>query len=171
MPINSSRSMKRTLKHLGVNDVNSGIVLMARLITDHKKLEMVLAGEEPQMRQAVYDALRPHLSFVPKPLDVYGADAAQRAERERLPIAGENGVVRDFSPATDLASVESLLTAIIAKRTLTLVCGKCLFEQKYHAMEHETPTAVVRRARQAGWVYDYKAAPVVEICPGCANKP
>jgi hypothetical protein len=160
------------LAELGVTSVNDGIIAMARLITDHRKLEFVLAGESPEMKQAVYEAVRPHLSFEARPLDTYIAKAGERAEREQLPSLNEKGEIVPFRSARDQRTIDyanELLAAQVAKRRLTLTCGECGIQHHFYAMEGETPSATVRRARMSGWVYDYKADPVRELCPECSE--
>src|ERR1019366_1880367 len=124
-----------------------------------------------QDRADFYEQVRPHLKFAPEPLDVYVARAGQRAEREQLPIRDEAGQMHSFQvPKIGVDRVaEEAMAKSIAARTLTLVCQKCFYAKNFYALESETPTATIRRAREEGWVYDYKSEPVREICPRCAN--
>lgn len=169
-----SKFFTKTLRKHGLpGDIPSAVAAMANMIRNHEHLASILSGEPPELRRDTYEAVRPHLRFEAKPLHEYDTDARQKAEREQLPYLAADGSLIPFVPASDAESInrhaeESMMKAL-AKSTLTLVCAKCLLEEKFYALESETPTAVVRRARITGWRYDFKADPVVEICPGCVN--
>lgn len=169
---NEEAFLQRSLKKFGLNtDINQAIAQMGRLVRDHKHFERLLTEAGPELRQELYDSLRPHLKFVAKPLDVYVADAGKMAEREQLPTIGPDGMLHEFQPARDArsieADVEDMLASALAKRTLVVTCAKCTRQQTFFGVGDETPVAVVLKARKAGWIYDYKADPPVEICPAC----
>lgn len=169
---NEADFLKKTLKHYGLDtDFGKAIGALGKLVRDHRHFERLITECEPEMRQELYDSLRPHLKFSAKPLDVYIADAQQRAEREQLPVLMENGHLRAFTPARDVSSsvkdAENAIAKALAARTLTLVCSKCTQEAKYYAVGEETNLDVILKARRDGWIYDYRARPPVEICPQC----
>lgn len=152
-------------------DFGDAIAQLAHTIRDHKHFETVLTGSGPKERQELYDAVVPHLRFTPKALDQYVADAGQMAERQQLPVQDEKGNLHPFKAATDASSArkyaEDVLLAAMAKRTLTLTCSKCLREEQFYQIGAETEVDTILKARRAGWIYDYKADPAVEICPVC----
>jgi len=173
MPIDLGQNQKtkafvdRQLRRFGVHSINDAIAALARTIRDHKHLETFLTSIDSQQdRQDVYESIRPHLRFTPKPLDVYVASAGQMAEREQLPILGEDGKLHAFKPAQDVRSqAQETLDRYMAEKTLTLTCYKCLAEDTFYALNDETKVDVTIRARKAGWVYDI--AKDKEICPKC----
>jgi hypothetical protein len=159
MPLSDEKSI-RTLE------------ILAPTIKDHRQFESKLASAPPELRRIIYETCRPYLSFEAKPLDWYIMKSCQRAEQEQLPLTDGGSVVRDFQPAQDASTIRranEVLAQTIAKRTLTLTCGNCLLEHQFYALDGETPNATIRRARECGWVYDYKADPVRELCPECAK--
>lgn len=164
--------LKRTLRRFGLaTDFGKAIAMMGGMVRDHRHFETLLTEAGPEIRQELYDSLRPSLKFTAKPLDVYVSDAKQRAEKEQLPVLGPEGQLLPFKPARDASSAfkdaENAIAASLAKRTLTLTCSKCTRQESFYAVGEETPVAVIMKARQAGWIYDYMAETPVEICPDC----
>jgi len=159
--------VERQLRRFGIGSISDAIIALAKTIRDHKHLETFLTSiESAADRQEVYDSIRPHLRFQAKPLDVYVASAGQMAEREQLPILGEDGRLHAFKPASDVRSqAQETLDRYMAEKSLTLTCYKCLFEESFYALNDETKVDVTIRARKAGWVYDI--AKDKEICPKC----
>lgn len=162
----------KLLKRCGLpTDLGAAIAALAGTIRDHKHFENLLTSVSAADRQDMYDAIKPHLRFRAKPLDVYIAGVGQRAEREQWPTVAPDGSLKAFKPALDVASikkdVENMIAAQMAKRTLTLFCTKCTAQESFHAIGEETRVAVVMRARKAGWIYDYTVDPGREICPKC----
>jgi hypothetical protein len=161
----------KMLKKLGLpTSLGDAIAHLARTIRDHKHLERIITEAEPSERQMLYDTIKPNLRFQPWPLDKYIASAGQMAEREQLPILGEDGKLHPFQPASDVKTLEKhaedVLARSLAKRTLTLVCHKCLEEGQFHQLGEETRVSVIIRARKAGWKYDPLRE--TETCPKCA---
>lgn len=158
----------RLLKKFGLpSDLGAAIAALAHTLRDHKHLEQLLTSIDPAERQEVYDSIAPHLRFKAKPLDVYVANAGQRAEREQWPVLDEHGNLQAFRPAADVSSIEKAVAADLASRALTLECAKCTRMETFPAVGMETPADVILKARKAGWIYDYLATPPREICPHC----
>jgi hypothetical protein len=157
----------RQLRRFGVGSINDAISALAKTIRDHKHLETFLTSiDSLGDRQEVYDSIRPHLRFEPWPLDRYNASANRMAEREQLPILGEDGHLHPFRPAQDVRSqAQETLDKYLAEKSLTLTCYKCLAEESFYALNDETKVDVTIRARRAGWIYDI--ANDKEICPKC----
>ena len=165
--------IKKLFNRLGIKaTVHEAIGYLAATIRDHAHLTSLLVDTEPSMRQELYDSVRPNLKFRPKPLDVYMAEAAQRAEREQLPILDANGNLQPFKPASDgdtlMKEAEDLLLKELATRTLTLKCARCTAEETFVGLDGETRVAVILKARKKGWIYN----PVRqdETCPACAQR-
>ena len=80
-------------------DAPSGLMeALGRQVVDHEHFRSLLIRCEPRERASMYTSLKPHLRFVPKPLDVYIAEAGQLAEAKQLPIL-EDGKLRPYQPA------------------------------------------------------------------------
>lgn len=164
--------LKASLKRMGLEpDIAKAIAQMGRLVRDHKHFERLLTEVDGEIRQELYESLRPHLKFEAKPLDWYVSQAGQRAEREQWPTLGENGHLQAFKPAADVSSTikdaENAIARSLAERTLTLVCGKCTRTGIFYAVGEETNVDVILKARRDGWIYDFKHEPPREICPEC----
>jgi hypothetical protein len=169
---NAAAFLKKTLKNAGLSaDFGQAIAAMGRLVRDHRHLERLLTEAGPEIRQELYDALRPNLRFSAHPLDWYVAQAQQRAEREQLPTLDAEGALHPFKPARDVSSAvkeaQDAIAKALAERTLTLTCGKCTRKGVFYAVGKETNVDVILKARKEGWVYDYKHEPPREICPDC----
>ena len=169
---NEAAFVKKALRKFGlVDDFSKAIGVMGKMVRDHRHFETLITEAPPELRQEVYDSLRPHLRFAAKPLDVYIADAKLRAEREQLPTLAEDGTLQAFRPARDVSTTvkeaQDAIDAAAAKRILTVVCAKCRREDQFFQLFGETAVDVILKARRVGWIYDYKADPPVEICPDC----
>jgi hypothetical protein len=131
------------------------------LVQDHAHLRRMLIKCEPSERHTMYESLRPHLSFEPKPLDVYisegGADAAAR----QLPTIGPDGQLHGYS-------VPEIITGIaeeaIAKVHLTVTCKKCTRTVTFCGTRKAD---AVQKARFEGWTYNELNATGYEVCPSC----
>ena len=164
--------MKGTLRRNGItDDIAQAVGLLASTIKDDAALSRLLGEIPVEEKREVYEAVKPHLSFKPKPLDVYVAEAGQRAEVDQLPVLDVWGNIVPFTPARDASSAvkdaENALAAAIAESTLILRCAKCTQVEKFYGVGCETKVDVILKARRAGWIYDYLADPPVEICPKC----
>jgi hypothetical protein len=137
------------------------LMRLAPKIRDHKDLETKLTSAPPHLREIIYEAVRPFLTFKARPLDRYIVSAKQMAERERLPTLDAAGNFHEFR------ALEVALAKEVAVNTLTLVCAKCTRKKEFYAVGNETNVDVILKARTQGWVYDYTAQPAVEICPEC----
>ena len=172
MPIDLGQNQKsrafveRQLRRFGIGSINDAIAALAKTIRDHKHLETFLTSIESLAdRQEVYDSIRPHLRFEPWPLDRYVASANRMAEREQLPILGEDGQLHPFRPAQDVKTVENVLAAAIAKRKLTLTCVRCNKLEEFFQVGEETQVDVRKKALKAGWLLFPE-----EKCPKCFDK-
>ena len=164
--------LKKALNKFGISlSINDAIAALAGTIRDDAHFQRLIAEADPKIRQEFYDSVQPHLKFRAKPLDVYVADAQQKAEREKLPLIGENGQLLPFRPARDVATgikdAEEAIARGLAERRLTLTCSKCLAEETFYKVGDETQVGVMIKVRRAGWVYDPERE--TETCPKCAG--
>ncbi len=159
-------AMGALLRRRGLpSDLSEAVKMLARtVIRDHKHLQTILTTCDPADRRDFYEALRPHLPFIAKPLDVYIAEAGQMADREKLPVLDENGNLLEFRPTQDIRSAEKAVARALASKILTLTCSKCLAEEEFPQIGLETAVAVRIKALKAGWVL----VPEV-VCPACVR--
>ena len=82
------RQIDRILNNVGLPGLEnpSGMFeALAKRIDGHEHLRNCLLKCEPAERVHMYEALRPHLRFQPKSLDIYISEAARIAEAKQLP--------------------------------------------------------------------------------------
>lgn len=67
------RKLDNTLMQMGLARLNDPALLpqLGFLVQGHKHLGELLRACQPEQRNEMYEALRPHLGFKPKPLDHY----------------------------------------------------------------------------------------------------
>src|ERR1700719_3754797 len=89
-PISSKERQKinHELKRVGFGGLDDPTIFaqIATLYRTHDAFRGLLMSTHPEQRRIAYDSLRPHLSFVPKPLDVYERETKERAEREQWDV-------------------------------------------------------------------------------------
>jgi hypothetical protein len=153
----------RQLRRFGIGSINDAIAALAGTIRDHKHLETFLTSIDSLTdRQEVYDSIRSHLRFEAWPLDRYVAAANSMAEREQLPVLGEDGHLHPFKPAQDVKTVEKMIASIVADRQLTLMCSKCTTQDTFYQIGLETSVDMRIKALKDGWILVPK-----ELCPKC----
>src|SRR5215813_10177123 len=132
-------AINRMLQSHGLGQLEDRAGLMAQLgflVQDHEHLRSLLVRCEPENRSAMYDSLRPHLGFTPKPLDVYIAESAERAASLDLPTIDEAGNV-NFRPTLtyevggDLAAAQAAVNEAFAKHHLMVTCGSCMKQETF----------------------------------------
>jgi len=133
------------------------------LIEGHDQFRRALVKCEPGERRNMYEALRPHLGFEPKPLDVYIAEAGAEAEAQQLPTIDAEGKLHAYRTA-DLQTIERVMDECLSEFTLTVTCRKCTKEAVFRGHSHRD---VVFKLRSAGWTWDELRGDGIEICPDC----
>jgi hypothetical protein len=146
------------LKKLGLGGLEDRNLMqqLAFFMTNHSVFRSLLMSTKPDQRRNAYEALRPHLSFAPKPLEVYEMEGRQKAEREQLP--GYNAATGEIIPfktgevgdrLEELAQDAIRETAFVkGGGFLTLVCRKCTLEQSWRA---KTRKQGDKDAMRDGW--------------------
>lgn len=134
------------------------------LVEGHDHFRQLLNRCDPEHRRDMYEALKPHLRFEAKPLDVYISELGQIAEREQLPTIGPDGLFQPFHVAEIRTDLERAVDQAIAKWTLTVVCRKCTREAEFYGARKAD---CVQAARDAGWVLQIIGDTKFEICPEC----
>ena len=133
------------------------------LIEGHDQFRRALIKCEPGERRNMYEALRPHLGFEPRPLDVYLAEAGAKAEAQQLPTIDAEGKLHPYL-AQDLRTIERLVDEALSEFELSVTCRKCTKAATFHG--HSKRDAVWK-LRHAGWTWDELRGDGLEICPDC----
>ncbi len=139
------------------------------LVEDDKHFKTMLNKCEPQHRREMYEALRPHLSFEARPLDVYIAELGMEAEIQQLPTVDNDGKFHAYRIPEIRSVVQDVVEAAISKKHLTVTCKKCTKVETFHG---GTRGDVIHKLRMAGWTWgvDPNSATAdegFEICPDC----
>src|SRR4051794_18689680 len=142
------------------------------LVEDDAHFRQILNKCEPAERRNCYEALRPHLRFMPKPLDVYVAELGMEAEIRQLPTVDNDGKFHAFRTQTIQTEeaaiadvIQDTVEAAISKLHLTVTCRGCTKEETFHG---GTRADVIYKLRAAGWTWGVDpAGEGLEICPDC----
>lgn len=149
------RKLDNQLIVMGLHKLEDPRLLPAlgQLVPNHQFFRSLLNECVPEKRREMYEALRPHLKFQPKPLDVYMAELTTKASEiasRAEPIVVGDDKFEQVNPAD--------ATEVIA----TLTCYKCTRQQEFIG---KTPADAAIQARNAGWVRDLVKNK--EVCPKC----
>lgn len=146
-----------------LDDPHGLISQIGFLIEDHDHFRRALVKCEPEERGRMYEALRPHLGFEPKSLDVYMAEAGAAAEAQQLPTVDADGKLHAYRPA-DIRTIERLVDESLSTHHLSVTCRKCTQAATFHGY---TRHDAVQKLRSAGWTWDEQNGDGLEICPDC----
>jgi hypothetical protein len=146
-----------------LDDAAGLIPQLAFLVEDDDHFRRLLIKCEPERRHDMYEALRPHLGFEPKTLDVYVAEAGAAAEAQQLPTVGADGKLYPFR-TQDIRTIERVVDEALSAHHLSVTCRKCTKVATFHG--HSKRDAVYN-LRQAGWTWDEIKGDGLEICPDC----
>jgi hypothetical protein len=156
-----------------LDDPNGLVQQLAFFIDDDEHLKQIINRCDRDLRRDMYEAVRPHLSFTPRPLDVYISELGMEAEIQQLPTLDEQGRFQPFrvqdirtQEETELRSlIQDFVESAITKHHLTLTCRSCTREETFHGSRRADAIAA---ARAAGWTYGLDAAGTgFEICDQC----
>lgn len=160
------RKVNHELRKLGFGGLEDPTLnqQIAFCIRDHEHFKRQLFSVKAEKRRIAYAALRPHLRFAAKPLDVYEAEMKLWAETHQIPIFDGSVYPREFKPAE--VRLEELAQEALRQNHhekhggLELVCAKCaatkIFGGKYRKDAE-------RESHQDGWRSDG----VKTYCPDC----
>lgn len=156
----------------GIDDPNL-FAQIGTLYKTHESFRGLLMSTKPEERRIAYDAIRPHLSFVAKPLDVYEREIHEKAEREQWDVIHKDnphwpqpfkvGEVESEEYKLARLAEEAIAEDTIQRATkgfLTLNCKRCAKEERFPG---ETRVAAAIFARQSGW----RLHPQI-LCPDCS---
>ena len=168
---------------LGKLDEPGMLPALGFLVQDHEHFRSLLARCEPEKRVDMYNCLAAYTRFPAKPLDVYMAETAEKAERMQLPTVQADGNFK-FDPAVtpefgerkedvaaavekvkDIQGAQFGVDSAFAKHRLMCTCRSCT---KQAVFIGDTKDDCVWNAIQAGWVHYFNAnGKAVDICPNC----
>lgn len=160
----------------GLDDVNI-IQQIATLYPNHDSFRGLLMATRPDQRRIAYESLRPHLAFVPKPLDVYEQETKLRAEKEQWDVIDHNNphFPRAFQPGeveSEEYRLDRLATEAIQQNAhekhggLELICTKCTKAELFRA---KTRKEAEKDSHAAGWRSDGRKTYCPEHIPGRAT--
>ncbi len=165
-----TRAINHFLRNRGFAGLDEPGALMQQLgfcVADHDAFRSLLTRCEPVERRNMYEALKPHLRFEAKALDVYLAEAGAIAEAKQLPTTDDTGALTAFK-RTDIESESYRLGKAImdeiGKYKLVLTCKKCTRQEMFSG---NRKIDAVATARGEGWTYDELNSTGFEICPTC----
>lgn len=156
---NERSKVDRELRRLGFGGLDDPnlITSIAFFIKNHEQFRGQLFAVKPEERRHAYETLRPHLRFVPKPLDVYEAEMKTLAEQNQLPTydpkTGELIPYQASHINIDLMASEAVKQKKHedAGGTLELVCAKCTRFEHFQAKYRKDAEAAANRG---GWRSD-----------------
>jgi hypothetical protein len=166
------RKVDRELRKLGFGGLDDPNLIpqIAFFIKNHEQFRNQLFSVDPEQRRNAYMALRPHLRFPAKPLDVYELEMKEMAERQQLPVENGTPYPTPYKPGEvgHKPKLEVVASKAIgqdekrrkAKGTVFLVCQRCT---RGEAFVGENRKAANRDAFEAGWRMNGKNP----ICPHC----
>lgn len=151
----------------GVDDPNL-FAQIATLYPNHNSFRGLLMSTAPDQRHIAYEALRPHLSFTPKPLDVYEREIHEKAEREQWDTLRPGEVYPEHFKVQDI-SLDKLATDAIRQSQheksggkLEMVCSKCRIAGLFPA---STRREAEKDAQREGWRWAERNGTLKTYCP------
>ena len=157
----------------GIDDPNL-FAQIGTLYQTHDSFRGLLMSTKPEERRIAYDAIRPHLCFVAKPLDVYEREIHEKAEREQWDVIHKDNPhwPQPFKVSeieTDEYKLEKAAQEAIAanewekmKGVLELVCTKCTVAGQFPA---QSSKHAHKSAHDAGWRWDERNRVKRTYCP------
>jgi hypothetical protein len=98
--LDQRQKINHQLKLLGFGGLEDPNIFaqIATLSKTHDAFRGLLMSTAPDQRKIAYEAIRPHLCFRAKPLDVYEAETRDRAEREQWDVYDGSAYPKPFKP-------------------------------------------------------------------------
>jgi hypothetical protein len=154
------------LKKLGLGGFEDPNLLaqIAFFIRSHDQFRGLLMAVTADKRKVAYEALRSHLRFTPKPLDVYEMELKQKAEREQWDVFDGSPYPKLFKVPE--ISLDRLAQDAIAQNFhekhggLSLTCAKCTTVEIFRANDRKQAE---KESHRAGWRSDGEK----NWCPKC----
>lgn len=154
--------INRELKKVGFGGLEDPNIFaqIATLYKNHNSFRGLLMSTAPGQRRIAYEALRGHLCFVPKPLDVYEREIKEKAEREQWDTWDGSAYPKHFKTPTLTELAEGAIKENVfeAKGGLQAVCSHCLTAKTFRAVNRK---AAEKDFHAEGWRTDGKK----DFCP------
>jgi hypothetical protein len=156
-----TNAINRVMKTHGLPglDESGAVMALARMVEDHQHFMELLRACDPELRRDMYEAMRPHLRFLARPLDHYISIAKEYASAAELPVMDEEGFLHPYSMPT-VATVELPVIQLYTH------CSKCTKEGIFLGV---SKADAIYTMRSAGWAYD-ESALQSHICPDCLEE-
>ncbi len=155
MPLSERARVNHELKRLGFGGLDDPNLIpsIAFFIRNHDHFRSQLFSVKPEERRHAYNALRPHLRFAAKPLDVYEAEMRQMAEERQLPtydpVTHQLVEYKAGSVDLDLLATEAIRQNRHEKdHGLILTCASCAVVEVFRAKLRKDAE---RDSHKAGW--------------------
>ena len=159
------------LKRLGFGGLDDPNLIpsIAFLVKTHDQFRGQLFSVLPEKRREAYEALRPHLRFDAKPLDVYEAEMKELAERQQIP--GYDNATHQLVPfKAGSAELDLIATEAIRQKrhedsggTLEMVCSHCTVSAIFRAKLRKDAE---KQAHIDGWRSDGRKTYCPKHVPG-----
>lgn len=157
------QQINHKLKKLGFGGLDDPNIFaqIAVLYRTHDSFRGLLMSTAPDQRRIAYEALKPHLLFAAKPLDVYEREIKEKAEREQWDVWDGSVYPKPFKVG-EVESEEYKLQKLASEAIqqaqhekaggkLELVCLKCTAQQFFPA---KTRKEAERLAQSDGWRWE-----------------
>jgi hypothetical protein len=159
MRLDERQKINHKLKSLGFGGLDDPMIFaqIATLYKTHESFRGLLMSTAPDQRRIAYEALRPHLCFTAKPLDIYEQEIKLKAEQEQWDVWNGTPYPDHFKPSeieTPEYKLQRLAEEAIADKAfddlgeLELVCKKCTLGATFKGKDRKQAT---HRAYLAGW--------------------
>ena len=174
--LDQRQKINHELKKLGFGGIADPTIFqqIATLYKTHESFRGLLMSTMPDQRRIAYEALRPHLSFTPKPLDVYEREIHEKAEREQWDVIyKDNPHWPQPFKVSEIETEEYKLARLAeqaiedaehekAKGMLEMVCKTCTVAEYFPAPKRKQ---AVKAAHDAGWRWDERNGSKRSFCP------
>lgn len=174
--LDQRQKINHELKKLGFGGIEDANLFaqIATLYKTHDSFRGLLMSTKKDERRIAYEAIRPHLSFVAKPLDVYEREIHEKAEREQWDVIHKDNPhwPQPFKVSeieTDEYKLERAAQEAIAatewekaKGVLELVCTKCTRAALFPAQKRKE---ALKAAHDAGWRWAERNGVAKTYCP------
>ena len=176
IPLTERTKINHELKKLGFGGIQDPNLFaqMATLYTTHDSFRGLLMSTRPDQRRIAYEALKQHLCFIAKPLDVYEREIHEKAEREQWDVIHKDNPhwPQPFKVG-EIESEEYKLARLAedaiqdeahqkAKGVCELVCTNCTIVGRFPAA---TKKAALKAAHEEGWRWDERNGVTETYCP------
>jgi hypothetical protein len=172
--VKERQTINKKLKQMGFGGLDDPHIFsqIATLYQSHEAFRGLLMSTAPDQRRIAYESLKHHLSFTPKPLDVYEHEIKEKAEREQwdvwngtaYPDKFKVGEIESDKYKLERQAQEALEQVAHEKAggQLELVCTKCTMQEFFPAKNRKEAT---RDAHAAGWRWDERNGTKRTYCP------